>query len=138
MVTLNEADFDTTQKCSLFSRISGDDSIGQARSYLYPMFLEAPAPWVFNFVESDHIPAGVTDDINLAILPAGDREEGIDHFGFQVEDFEATARTAMAAGASEAPKEVPQDGRFAEGFIRDPVGTRIDLSQRGWLTKSAD
>jgi catechol 2,3-dioxygenase-like lactoylglutathione lyase family enzyme len=74
--------------------------------------------------------------INLAILPAGDREEGIDHFGFEIEDFEATARTAMAAGASEAPKEVPQDGRFAEGFIRDPVGTRIDLSQRGWLTKS--
>jgi catechol 2,3-dioxygenase-like lactoylglutathione lyase family enzyme len=74
--------------------------------------------------------------INLAILPAGDREEGIDHFGFEIEDFEATARTAMAAGASEAPKDVPQDGRFAEGFIRDPVGTRIDLSQRGWLTKS--
>jgi catechol 2,3-dioxygenase-like lactoylglutathione lyase family enzyme len=74
--------------------------------------------------------------INLAILPAGDREEGIDNFGFEIEDFEATARTAMAAGASEAPKEVPQDGRFAEGFIRDPVGTRIDLSQRGWLTKS--
>ena len=74
--------------------------------------------------------------INLAILPAGDREEGIDHFGFEVEDFEATARTAVAAGASEAPKDVPQDGRFAEGFIRDPVGTRIDLSQRGWLTKS--
>ena len=69
--------------------------------------------------------------INLAILPAGDREEGIDHFG-----FEATARTAMAAGASEAPKDVPQDACFAEGFIRDPAGTRIDLSQRGWLTKS--
>jgi hypothetical protein len=42
----------------------------------------------------------------------------------------------MAAGASEAPKDVPQDACFAEGFIRDPAGTRIDLSQRGWLTKS--
>ena len=75
--------------------------------------------------------------INLAILPAGDdHAEGIDHFGFEVEDFEESARAAMAAGASQAPKEVPQDGRFAEGFIRDPVGTRIDLSQRGWLTNS--
>jgi hypothetical protein len=61
MVTLNETDFDTTHKCSLFSRTSGDDSIGQARSYLHQMFLEAPGPWVFNFVESDYIPAGVTD-----------------------------------------------------------------------------
>ena len=59
MVTLNEAEFDTTQKCSLFSRTSGDDSIGQARSYLHQMFLEAPAPWVFNFVESDTAPEGV-------------------------------------------------------------------------------
>ena len=75
--------------------------------------------------------------INLVILPAGDREEVIDHFGFEVEDFEATARTAMTAGASEAFKDVPQDGRFAEGLIHDPVGTRIDLSLRGWLTKSA-
>jgi catechol 2,3-dioxygenase-like lactoylglutathione lyase family enzyme len=74
--------------------------------------------------------------INLAILPARDREEGIDHFGFEVDDFEETARTAMAAGASQAPEDVPQDGRFAEGFIRDPVGQRVDLSVRGWLTKS--
>ena len=58
------------------------------------------------------------------------------HFGFEIEDFEETARTAMAAGATQAPEDVPQDGRFAEGFIRDPVGQRVDLSVRGWLTKS--
>ena len=32
--------------------------------------------------------------------------------------------------------EVPQDGRFAKGFIRDPSGTRVDLSQVGWLTEA--
>lgn len=74
--------------------------------------------------------------INLAILPARDREEGIDHFGFEVDDFEETARTAVTAGATQAPESVPNDGRFNEGFIRDPVGTRIDLSTRGWLTES--
>jgi catechol 2,3-dioxygenase-like lactoylglutathione lyase family enzyme len=74
--------------------------------------------------------------INLAILPAGDREEGIDHFGFEIEDYDATARAALAAGATKGPEEVPQDGRFAEGFIRDPTGTRVDLSVRGWLTKA--
>ncbi len=49
--------------------------------------------------------------INLAILPVrAERPEGI--------------------------AEVPQDGRFAEGFIRDPSGTRGDLSQVGWLTEA--
>lgn len=61
MVTLNEAEFDIEQKCSLFSRMSGDDSIGQARSYMHQIFLEAPAPWVFNFMESTTVPEGVAD-----------------------------------------------------------------------------
>jgi catechol 2,3-dioxygenase-like lactoylglutathione lyase family enzyme len=74
--------------------------------------------------------------INLAILPAGDREEGIDHFGFEVDDVEGAARAAMANGASKGPEETPRDGRFTEAFIRDPVGTRIDLSAAGWLTEA--
>ena len=75
--------------------------------------------------------------INLAILPAGDdRPEGIDHFGFEVDDFEEMARTALANGASKGPEAVPQDGRFNDGFIRDPAGTRVDLSERGWLTEA--
>ena len=27
---------------------------------------------------------------------------------------------------------VPHDGRGNEGFIRDPVGQRVDLSAQGW------
>ena len=75
--------------------------------------------------------------INLAILPAREgKPEGIDHFGFEVEDSEETSRTAMAQGAAQGRADVPNDGRFAEGFIRDPAGTRVDLSERGWLTEA--
>ena len=77
--------------------------------------------------------------INLAILPAGDdRAEGIDHFGFEVDDLEDTAALALQQGASKGPEQTPRDGRFAEAFIRDPVGTRVDLSEVGWLTSPAD
>ncbi len=71
-------------------------------------------------------------NINLAILPAGGRPEGIHHFGFQVDDVEATAKRTQAGGARQAPKATPRDGRFAEAFIVDPAGTRVDLSRQGW------
>ncbi len=75
--------------------------------------------------------------INLAILPArGSRPEGIDHFGFHVEGIDETARVAMSKGASQGPAELPRDGRFAEAFIRDPVGQRVDLSVAGWRTEA--
>ena len=74
--------------------------------------------------------------INLAILPArGERREGIDHFGFEVENLQETASQALEMGATQGPAEVPRDGRFAEVFLRDPVGTRVDLSESGWRTE---
>ena len=73
-------------------------------------------------------------EINLAILPARGRPEGLFHFGFHVEDVGQTAQRAKAAGAKQSPKSVPRDGRFAEVFIVDPVGTRVDLSKQGWKT----
>jgi catechol 2,3-dioxygenase-like lactoylglutathione lyase family enzyme len=69
--------------------------------------------------------------INLALIPARGRPEGIFHFGFEVENLEETANVAVAGGAT-PPKRVPQDGRFNEAFIKDPVGTRVDLSEAGW------
>jgi len=69
--------------------------------------------------------------INLAILPARNRREGIFHFGMQVEDVKGAAQTALAAGATGGTAELPKDGRFAETFVLDPVGTRVDLSP-GW------
>ena len=73
--------------------------------------------------------------INLAILPArGEQPEGIHHFGFQVENRVETVRVAIDLGAKEGDATLPRDGRFAESFIHDPVGTRVDLSERGWQT----
>jgi catechol 2,3-dioxygenase-like lactoylglutathione lyase family enzyme len=69
--------------------------------------------------------------INLAILPARQRREGIYHFGMEVEDVKTAVETARAAGATGGTAELPKDGRFAETFVLDPVGTRVDLSL-GW------
>ena len=69
--------------------------------------------------------------INLAILPARNRREGIYHFGMQVEDVKGATQTALAAGATGGTANLPKDGRFAETFVLDPVGTRVDLSP-GW------
>jgi catechol 2,3-dioxygenase-like lactoylglutathione lyase family enzyme len=69
--------------------------------------------------------------INLALLPARNRREGIYHFGIQVEDVKGAVETALAAGATGGKAELPRDGRFAETFVLDPVGTRVDLSP-GW------
>jgi catechol 2,3-dioxygenase-like lactoylglutathione lyase family enzyme len=69
--------------------------------------------------------------INLALLPARNRREGIYHFGIEVEDVRGAVDTALAAGATGGKAELPRDGRFAETFILDPVGTRVDVS-KGW------
>ena len=74
--------------------------------------------------------------INLAILPAHEkRPEGIHHFGFQVDDREEAANAALQNGAAQGPEETPKDGRFAEAFIRDPIGQRVDLCEAGWRTE---
>ncbi len=70
--------------------------------------------------------------INLAILPARGRPEGIYHFGFEVENVQEAMRAAVVAGATKGTDSLPKDGRFAEAFVRDPVGTRVDLSEQGW------
>jgi catechol 2,3-dioxygenase-like lactoylglutathione lyase family enzyme len=70
--------------------------------------------------------------INLAILPARGRPEGIYHFGFEVENLAEGMRAALDAGATKGARSLPKDGRFAECFVLDPVGTRVDLSQQGW------
>ena len=73
--------------------------------------------------------------INLAILPAHGRPEGIQHLGFQVEDIQETGRVAKEAGAQTGIAPRPRDGRFAEFRLHDPVGTPVDLSEGGWRTE---
>jgi hypothetical protein len=42
------------------------------------------------------------------------------------------ADSAVEAGALQGPRDLPRDGRFAEVFIKDPSGQRVDLSKQGW------
>ncbi len=39
---------------------------------------------------------------------------------------------AVEAGGKKGSNSLPKDGRFAEAFVVDPVGTRVDLSEQGW------
>ena len=66
------APFNTEQRCSLFSQASGDDPIGQARTPVHQVFVEAPFPWEFDFVRSRGVPGGVAEALAQA------RERGID------------------------------------------------------------
>jgi catechol 2,3-dioxygenase-like lactoylglutathione lyase family enzyme len=74
--------------------------------------------------------------INLAILPNDAAESnnappGLHHFGFEVEDADAASSEALARGASQGRTAVAA-GRFAEGYVRDPEGQRVDISAGGW------
>lgn len=76
--------------------------------------------------------------INLAILPCREgAPEGINHFGFEVDDIDEIGRRAAESGATALPEATPQDGRFAEAFIKDPVGQRVDVAVSGWRTEPA-
>ena len=86
---------------------------------------------VNNGVQAIYISDGY---INLAILPANGKQEGITHFGFQVDSVEETGSIAAAAGAKDRPTARPRDGRFAEFRIHDPVGIPVDLAEKGWKT----
>lgn len=71
--------------------------------------------------------------ITLAILPGKPgMANGIDHFGFQVDDMEAVGKRARESGGSAELETRPRDGRFAEFRVQDPVGSQIDLSEAGW------
>jgi len=71
-------------------------------------------------------------EINLAFIPMGTKVEGLDHFGFEVDNVAETAGTALTHGAISGANAVPRDGRQNEAFIADPIGQRVDLSSAGW------
>lgn len=62
---------------------------------------------------------------------------GPNHFGFQVDDVTAIEARLVAAGADAEPKGTPRDGRYAESWVRDPEGNRVDLATAGWATTPA-
>ena len=83
--------------------------------------------------------------INLAVLksreddpsnPAGfHTPTGIDHFGFQVDDLEATQMKLRDHGADELPLHAPPGGGafYYELRYRGPDDQVIDVTANGWV-----
>ena len=70
--------------------------------------------------------------LNLAIIQKRPtNEEGLYHFGFEVEDIDALRPVVEELGASTEIQKRPTN-REAEYRVHDPDGNPIDLSQHGW------
>ncbi len=104
---------------------------------------EQTAAWykeVFDLVEVGRARNGVylsDGDINIAVLRTstettrGEVAPGLHHFGFLVEDLEATCRKLAAAGAERLPS-APQAGNYFEVKHLGPDGVEFDVSAQGW------
>jgi catechol 2,3-dioxygenase-like lactoylglutathione lyase family enzyme len=69
--------------------------------------------------------------VNLALVPKiVGYAPGINHFGFQVDDIEATRDAAIELGARSG-SDLPR-GVNPQIVIVDPTGTRVDLTAKGW------
>lgn len=71
--------------------------------------------------------------LTLALLKCRpeDTPPGINHFGFEVEDSEAVARTLVDAGLP-APTQRPATTPYAETRGMDPDGNLFDISEHGY------
>jgi catechol 2,3-dioxygenase-like lactoylglutathione lyase family enzyme len=105
---------------------------------------EQTAAWykeVFGLVEVGKASSGVylTDgDVNLAILRIKSKDDptravcGVHHFGFLVEDPQATYRRLEEAGAPRLP-DIPLTHENVEVRYEGPDGISIDISEHGWV-----
>jgi catechol 2,3-dioxygenase-like lactoylglutathione lyase family enzyme len=71
--------------------------------------------------------------INLALLPnkAEGKPNGLNHFGFEIDDQAAIAAKMEAAGVK-APGQRPRNRPYAETRGCDPEGNNFDLSVHGF------
>jgi catechol 2,3-dioxygenase-like lactoylglutathione lyase family enzyme len=71
-------------------------------------------------------------NIRLALVPKiVGYQEGINHFGFQVDEVDEAAKLALSLGATPGNK-LPR-GDNPETVIIDPTGTRVDMTAKGWV-----
>ena len=78
----------------------------------------------------------ITDGyINVALLPqsAEGKPNGLNHFGFEIDDQEDIARKMEAFGLK-APGKRPRNRPYAETRGCDPEGNNFDLSVHGFQT----
>ena len=104
---------------------------------------ERMAAWykdVFGFEEVGKSPVGVylTDgEINFAVLRIPSREDRskaaveVSHFGFMVEDPEATYRKLEESGIEQLPAIAIANQYFEKKF-KAPDGLTFDISEHGW------
>ena len=71
--------------------------------------------------------------INVALLPnkAEGKPNGLNHFGFEIDDQEEIARRMKEFGIK-APAQRPRDRPYAETRGCDPEGNNFDLSVHGF------
>ncbi len=70
--------------------------------------------------------------MNVAILPnRADGPNGLNHFGFLVDDMDEVAEKLRQAGA-DAPRVRPNNPPYAEQRAMDPDGNNFDLSVHGY------
>ena len=71
--------------------------------------------------------------INMAVLPARGGREGIDHFGFQVEDLEETLKNAQASGAQgRGGEETAKTAASPRWACTIRWGRLVDVTVHGW------
>lgn len=73
--------------------------------------------------------------MNVALLPnkAEGKPNGLNHFGFEIEDQEEIARRMEKSGIA-TPRQRPADRPYAETRGTDPDGNNFDLSVHGYQT----
>ena len=59
---------------------------------------------------------------------------GVHHFGFLVDDVQASRRAVEAAGGKYWMGEAKKDGGFYEVKFHDPDGVAFDITSNGWKT----
>jgi catechol 2,3-dioxygenase-like lactoylglutathione lyase family enzyme len=105
---------------------------------------EKTAAWykeVFGLEEVGRSPSGVylsDGDINFAVLRLRSKDDpnkielGVSHFGFVVEDPQATFEKLEAHGATRLP-DVAIGGQYFEVKYRGPDDVVVDVSEHGWV-----
>lgn len=73
--------------------------------------------------------------LNIALLPnrAEGKANGLNHFGFEVENIEEVAQR-FEKFQLERPRKRPADRHYAEFRATDPDGNNFDLSSNGYQT----
>ena len=80
-----------------------------------------PGAWLY---------AGDTAVVHLVELKAGKRpssEAALDHFAFEIDDYEGTLKRVKGAGVEHRAVEVP-GAPIRQIFLRDPNGVNIELN----------